>query len=429
MFKNSIKLSLSVVFSLGILFQGCGEDSNEADKYNVEMWLDSGENQKVLNYLGDCSTYSGEALTDCYLNVGAAYFGMAKFDMISLAKELSKIDENLSDDESSKEFNKIIFSKLDNESLKDGIEYYTKVVDGNDSVCNEKQYDDLNDKQQQACLSINPILISNIVDDDEDDNDTNKSQNVVSIGDVIEFKDALQDAVPELKAEELGAIIDGDDLNTSTQDVNINGTLDSVEATDYALNVFAFSNSWDGNTSVSSDYNKTVTYTNDSLKNKTIKLAKINITSATAGVENKKFYRLIEYGNDYNTTLTTIPNVVCGNDNVELPTASFSDIDDNSTGYLPCVKVTKDADGNETASSFNDSVVNVLNNDDLLTSIALASESEDDNTSDDQKITDFKEDICGIDGSNGDGLCDTNTTTGELIITQEAVIDYMNKDK
>jgi len=424
MFKNSIKLSLSVVLGLGILFTGCGEDSSEADAYNIEQWLDSGENQKVLDYLGDCSSYSGTSKTDCYLNVGAAYFGMAKFDMISLAKEFSDIDDTLDDDNKSKEFNKIIFSKLDEPSLKKGITYYTKVVDGNDSVCNEKEYENLEQKQKQACLSINPMLISNIVDDDN--TDVNKSENSVSIGDIIEFKDALQDAVPELKAEELVAIIDGDSLDI-TQDINRNDTLDSVEATSYALNVFAFSKVWDGNTSVYSEYNRSVIYTSTALQGKNITLAKIDVNSTTTSNQNV-FYRLIEFGNDYNTTLTTIPDTVCGSDNKVLSSASINDItvDSNNT-YLPCVKIKED--GNVT--SLNDSVVSVLNNDDLLSSIALSSDSEDDTKTDDEKISEFKNDICDINGtasSANQGLCEVDGN-GTITITQEAIIDYMNRDK
>jgi len=424
MFKNSIKLSLGVVLGLGILFTGCGEDSSEADAYNIEQWLDSGENQKVLDYLGDCSSYSGTAKTDCYLNVGAAYFGMAKFDMISLAKEFSDIDDTLDDDNKSKEFNKIIFSKLDDSSLKKGITYYTKVVDGNDSVCNEKDYENLEQKQKQACLSINPMLISNIVDDDN--SDVNKSENSVSIGDIIEFKDALQDAVPELKAEELVAIIDGDTLD-DTQDINRNDTLDSVEATSYALNVFAFSKVWDGNISVYSEYNRSVIYTSTALQGKNITLAKIDVNSTTTSNQNI-FYRLIEFGNDYNTTLTTIPNTICDANNTIVTGVNESNITMTSGNtYLPCIKIKED--GNVT--SLNDSVVSVLNNDDLLSSIALSSDSEDDTKTDDEKISDFKNDICDINGtasSANNGNCEVDGN-GTITITQEAIIEYMNRDK
>ena len=424
MFKNSIKLSLGVVLGMGLLFTGCGENSSEADEYNIEQWLDSGENQKVLDYLGDCSSYSGTSKTDCYLNVGAAYFGMAKFDMISLAKEFSDIDDTLDDDNKSKEFNKIIFSKLDDSSLKKGITYYTKVVDGNDSVCNEKDYENLEQKQKQACLSINPMLISNIVDDDN--SDVNKSENSVSIGDIIEFKDALQDAVPELKAEELVAIIDGDTLD-DTQDINRNDTLDSVEATSYALNVFAFSKVWDGNISVYSEYNRSVIYTSTALQGKNITLAKIDVNSTTTSNQNI-FYRLIEFGNDYNTTLTTIPNTICDANNTIVTGVNESNITMTSGNtYLPCIKIKED--GNVT--SLNDSVVSVLNNDDLLSSIALSSDSEDDTKTDDEKISDFKNDICDTNGtalSNANSKCEFDAN-GTITITQEAIIDYMNRNK
>jgi len=423
MFKNSIKLSLCVVAGLGILFSGCGDDSSAAKKYNVEQWLDSGENQKVIDYLGDCSSYSGDAKTNCYLNVGAAYYGKAKFNLLDLADELLGIDDSLDDDAQSKEFNKIIFSKLDDPALKTGIKYYSKVVDGDDSVCNTKNYDSLKQKQKQACLAINPILYSDILDDDNE----NESENSVSIGDIIEFKDALQDAIPELKAEELVAIIDGDTLD-DTQDINNNDKLDSVEATKYALNVVALSKVWDGNDSVSSDFNRTVSYTNDALKDKNITLVKVDVEATESNTGKNEFYRLVEFGNDYNTTLTTIPNIVCGDDNKQLSSASLSDITSTSGNtYLPCVKIKEDG----TVTSFNDSVVNVLNDDDLLSSIALSSNSEDDEKTDDEKISEFKNDICDINGtasSTNQGLCEVDNS-GKITITQEAMIDYMSKDK
>ena len=77
MFIKNLKLSIVTAMSIGIIFTGCGENSDEAEAYNIEQWLDSGDNQKVIDALGDCSSYGGDAKNDCYLNVGAAYFGQA----------------------------------------------------------------------------------------------------------------------------------------------------------------------------------------------------------------------------------------------------------------------------------------------------------------------------------------------------------------
>jgi len=422
MFKKSVKLSLATVLAVGTLFTGCGEDTKEADQYNVELWLDSGDNDKVINYLGDCSSYSGDKI-DCYLNLGAAYFGKAKFDMISLTKEFSDIDENLDGSAKSKAFNKIIFKKLDDPSLQIGIDYYSKVVNEDTSKCNAKDYDSLSNIEKQACLSINPVLISDMTSDTKD---KDKSANAISLAEIIAFKNVFQDAVPELQSEDLVTIMDGGILSVE-KDVNQNNKLDSVEASNYALNVFAFGKVWDGNTTVSSDFNRTVSYTNAALKDKTIKLAKMTIQPVAPATSSKQFYKLIEYGADFNTTLTTIPNMVCDNNNEVLKDKSLSNITNTSANsYLPCVKIK-----NNKVSSLNDSVVNILNDDSLLTSIALSSKSSDDSKTDDVKVSEFKNNICDINGtasSSNQGKCEVDAN-GKITITQDALVNYMNKDK
>lgn len=410
MFSNRAKLSLFAIVSAGLLFTACGESSDEAKSYDIQMWLDSGDNQQVLNALGDCGSYIGLAKEECYLNVGAAYFAIANFDMLSLAQEFSNIDDTLSDNNKSKEFNKIVFKKLDDDNLKKGLEFYTKIVDDNSSVCNEKDYDSLSKNKKQACLSINPLLLSNIIDDN---NDSNKSEIGVSIEQIIEFKDVLQDAVPELKGEDLISIIDGDDLS-SEDDANNNGTLDSVEATSIVLGKI--------NYGVNSNYIKntqTNVYTNTKLSG----VDYYNLQFANSN--SKNYYRLTQVISGTSpilyTTLTTIPNTVCDINN----TKTTGTID--GITHLPCVKL-KD-DGNVT--SFNDSVVNILNNDNLINSIALASESEDDTKTDEEKISNFKTDICNITGTaslSNNGLCEVDSS-GNITITQEALINYMNEIK
>ena len=419
MIKNLIALAIAI----SILFTGCDKDSQEADAYDIEKALDEGNYEKVLSSLGDCSQFSGQEQKDCFLNVGAAYFGKAQFDLISMAQEISQIDDTLTSDKKSKEFNKIVFNKLDDENLKKGLDKYKIVVDGNDSVCNNKNYDSLGLKEKSACIAINPLLLSELLGDDKNTNDDNKSENSVSLAQIIEFKDVLKDAVPELKSEDLVTIIDGGENLSTDVDANQNNILDSMEASDYALKVFAFNKSWDGNDTVSSDYNTSVIYTNDELKDKNITLAKITISKNS---NSNSFYRLIEYTDDFNTTLTTVPNTVCNAKN------TITDGTINKTTILPCVKINTDKNGTKKASSLNDSVVNILNNDNLLSSIALASESEDDAKTDDKKIEEFKADLCGANSSTtldatNKGNCDFKD--GKIVITQEALIDYMNKDK
>jgi hypothetical protein len=76
----------------------------------------------------------------------------------------------------------------------------------------------------------------------------------------------------------------------------------------------------------------------------------------------------------------------------------------------------------------------VLNNESLLTSIAIMSDSDDDKTSD-VKVQEFKDTICysnyDEDGTAVPGLSGTNVyqcdANGD--ITQNALLDYMARDE
>jgi hypothetical protein len=328
--KNNIKLSIASILSVAVLFTACGKDSDQAKAYDIQLALDSGDNQKVIDLLGDCSQYSGTQKDKCYLDLGAAYFGEADFDMISMAQEFANISDDLNSSEKSKKFNEIVFSKLDNKNLQLGINQYKKIVDNNSSVCTESNYDSLKSNSQQACISINPLLLSEIIDDDNKADD-NKSTSSVSLEQIIEFKDVLKDAVPELSSSDLVSVFNGGDVEPS-KDANNNDKLDSVEATTYAIEVFAMGKQWKGDANVSSDFNRTVNYTHTALKDKNITLSKITIKGV--GNNNNSFYRLVEYTKDYNTTLTTIPDTVCNPAHETLTTASLSDILQNQVEIL-----------------------------------------------------------------------------------------------
>ncbi|OPX27440.1 MAG: hypothetical protein B1H07_01675, partial [Campylobacteraceae bacterium 4484_166] len=70
------------------------------------------------------------------------------------------------------------------------------------------------------------------------------------------------------------------------------------------------------------------------------------------------------------------------------------------------------------------------NDDDLIKTIALSKDSEDDSKTDDEKIADYRNDICDINGtasSSNTGKC--SWEDGKLVINQDAFLDYMNEDK
>ncbi len=404
-----------------LLFNGCNNTDKNKEKYDTQEALDNSDFDKVIATLGDCSQYNGYEQSNCYLDISAAYFGKASFDILGLAREFTAIDDNLADDLKSKEFNKIIFRKLDDENLQKGINFLKKLlVDEDTSVCNEKDYNEkLTKIQKQACLSINPMLISALNDDD-------KTAGAASLEDIIKFKDVIKDAVPELESEDLVSIIDGDDLEPN-KDANNNDKLDGLEATDYAIKVFASGEVWGGDGDVNSEFNRTIAYTHASLNTKTLRIAKIKVNGAGAGRTSNYFYRVIDtttYNPDYNTTLTTLPDVVCGPNNIALSNNNLNDITNTSANnFLPCIKLKENGE----PTNLNESIVSTLNDDDMLKTMALSKDSEGDET-DDEKVADFKNDICNIDAGNpAPGDCDNSG--GGLVITQEAFLNYMNKNK
>jgi hypothetical protein len=415
---KNIFITITVIL---LLFIGCNNTDKNEQNYDTQAALDSGDFDKVIATLGDCSQYNGYLQNNCYLDISAAYFGKASFDILSLAKEFTAIDDSLADDLKSKEFNKIVFSKLDNPNLQTGINFLKKLLQNEDtSVCNEKDYKEkLNKIQKQACLSINPMLITALNDDD-------KTAGAVSLEDIIKFKDVIKDAVPELESEDLVSIIDGGDLEPH-KDANDNDKLDGLEATDYAIKVFASGKEWAGDGNVGSEFNRSIPYTHSSLKDKNLTITKIKIDGTGAGRNDNYFYRVVDttvYNPDYNTTLTTVADVVCNANNDVLPNNSLNDITSASDNtLLPCIKLKEDGK----PTNLNDSIVTVLNDDDMLKTIALSKDSEGDKT-DDEKVADFKNDMCNIDaGSPSPGDCDI--VGGKLIVTQEAFLNYMNKDK
>ncbi len=132
------------------------------------------------------------------------------------------------------------------------------------------------------------------------------------------------------------------------------------------------------------------------------------------------------YNPDYNTTLTTLPDVVCDQNNIALPNNTLNDITNvSANNFLPCIKLKENGE----PTNLNDSIVNLLNNDDMLKTMALSKDSEGDET-DDEKVANFKNDMCNIDTvtnpTPGDCVYDG---AGGLVITQEAFLNYMSKDK
>ncbi len=457
------KILLSTILASAFLFVGCSDkSSDEAKAYDLKMALDKGDYDYVIRELGNCESESKTTAqkTSCYnalssdeiLDLGSAYFGKAGFDMISLGSDLIGIDDDLSDDDKSKEVTSIILRKLDNDNMKYGINAYKRLLpNSDDSICTEANYDNLTDLQKQACVSMNPILLKDLVQN-EDKTADEESTAAVSLEDIIAFKDVLKDAAPGIEIEDIVDIMN-DDITAGTaseKDVNANGNLDNLEAT--SCSVSAVNN---GDLTACASDSVTITVidqdTNDTFSEYTgtvdlsgVILVKNVIASSSASYSDATKYRLIqEIGSTgVYTNLTQESGKYCDNTATEATSCTALD----ETSCFPCPLIEEGE-----VKTLNDTVTTILNDDDLLTSIAVSSDSENDSLTDAEKVAKLKTEMCGLEPGEDDNKtnwisnsnCSDSTFTGtlqaptsgtcscvssELTISQDGLLDYMSRE-
>ena len=396
--KEAKKLLFSSAVALAIALSGCGDakNSDEADKYDVMMDIDKGNYDSAISALkSDCAGFSQ---TECNMLIGSAYYAKAGYDLNTMGKGLVKIDGECEDDQNCKDTKttEAIFDKLFSDYMQEGINYYKKVLpDENNSLCNTDYYDNLNINQKDACLAINPILLQDILNTEEG---KKKNSGTVSIEHLIKFKNVLEAAAPGLTTKDIVAITQGDEL-PKDQDINGNGKLDSLEATECAIN--------SANCTGITRHDLGKFENNNS----------INVIVVEIGTK-----KLVRYVANINSSLTTLG--LDATKHVQLNGDSCSKEDNETSGTNGCYTSPKKEE------TLNDTIVTVLNNDEVFESIAVANDT-DTGKSKDEKVEELKEDICDATISNGNvankGKCDT-TASGELIITQDALLDYMAED-
>ncbi|MEA3513768.1 MAG: hypothetical protein U9R37_09225, partial [Campylobacterota bacterium] len=168
MLKKTIAVSL---VAATLLFTGCDEDTDEANQYDAEYQIDKKNYSAALALLNDgCAGY-GEV--ECNMLKGSAYMGMAGYDFISIGKDLVTIDGNddkyPTDDDKTRALNEVVFDTLFDDNMKTGIEYYKMAFTGDNNAthCNGDDYDSLSTIEKDICLAINPILLQEIVGDED----------------------------------------------------------------------------------------------------------------------------------------------------------------------------------------------------------------------------------------------------------------------
>lgn len=394
-FRSFTKKSfLPASLAVSLLFSGCGtfgdDSTDESKKYEVSSAIDAGEYDKAITMLeADCAGFTYE---ECQLNLGAAYLGKAGMDVVSLGRDLIIIDGNDSATDSQKEVQIMttLFDIVFDSSMTAGTREYKKLLENNDSsVCNAADYVNLTSYQQQACIAINPILLQELMADE-----TDTETMAVDMETIAQFKDVLNAVIPGITTSEIVTILNTDTSADSEKDVNGNGDLDAMEATDCAMNAYtntAFDNSCTSDSSVSGTDLGTLGFSGI---NETIYGVDVAVVSSTM-YENANFTRLVtEIETGVYTTVTT--EGFCKTD--------LTVCVEGDSGCYPCPVV---VDGE--LQTLGVAVADILNNDDLLTSIAIVSDSDTTKTSD-EKVADLKTEMCG---------------SADCTVTQDNLLDYM----
>ena len=411
------KMFLPLSFSFVLLLSGCGgtigdKDTDEAKQYEVQMALDDGDYNKAIALLEkDCGGYGYEA---CQLQLGSAYLGKAGMDIIYLGKELVKIDRNQTATDAQKDTQTmtVLFNIDDAVAL--GAQIYKNLLPQNGTECNMAAYPNLTGVQKQACLAINPILLQELLADD----DTATTESLaVDIETIAQFKDVLDAVIPGITTEEIISILD-DSTPDGSKDVNDNGDIDSLEATECGITSYNDNNGSNNfsayaclapDTSVLAYDLGQITFADI---NDTIYGVRIEVDSNTSYAD-VNFTRLVTevtagvYTNVTTDGYCTTAGVTCTS---------------GDAGCYPCPVAT---DGSVT--TLNDTVVDVLNDETLLTSIAIMSDSDDALTSE-EKVDNFTNDVCNVTGTasvSNTGDCTWDAVTGTLVITQDALLNYM----
>jgi len=441
-------------------FSGCGSDDGDVNRYETLKLLNDGQYDQALNKLTNCKGFSED---ECNMNRGAAYYGRGGFDLLDMGRKLLVTDTNSSASEEWKEqkMTEILMDPIVNggDDIEMGARYFKRLLPkkaladercSNTDLtnykslslaqqaachdvalwCNEKNkvgtttsyYDDLNHDQQQACIALNPILLKEKLSDEE-----TQSTVSVDIETMVGFKDVADAAMPGLTTNEMVNIMNGGAVENS-RDVNRNDTPDALEVTECTIRAYNM-NAGVFVPNVCTEFDRSFSFigapstpfTTTAYQNYEVVRSSISRFGTS-----QSFMRLVSRVNASSVTTVTIMDQNMSADG----TAKMCNyLTDNNCYPMP--KTNEEGD----VETFNDAVLQTVNDDALIESIALLSD-DNENKSSDQKVIEFKESICGdVLDSSGNLLpiLPVSSTCaeedGKLIITQEALLNYMANDK
>lgn len=415
------KMILLAFFALFVI--SC--DGTEDKEQELQRALDSGNFDYVIATLGDCASKKKVAKDDnrsaCYkglsnkekLDLGAAYFGKAKFYLLSLAKKMEDVKGKANESE---EIFKFVFDLLGNDLTK-GIKTFETLLPTNltkkgSKLCNVKDYKkDLDRFAKQACVSINPVLLKDLLNDDDSAN----RDGVTSLEDLVNVKKLVDSLANGMSSDVVSSLINKDGKATSDtkNDINENKKVDAVEASLCAINK---SECKAADKVVRTMPGTGIFNASNNANLNDINLTKITVTNKT-GDTNSTFWRLIKQ--DTTVKKVTIINNTkkfC-NSKAEV-NATCKKINPASKCY-PCPDLAE----NGKPSTAIESVEEVLNDDDAMASFALTKSNKDDGKTQTQKTEELRQDICK------DAVPACATSSGKTVVTQEAFMQYLQKDK
>jgi len=427
--QNLVSVTKSLVvpsaLALSLLMTGCGgtfgdDTTDEAKKYEVATAIDGGNYDKAISMLEkDCAGYNYE---DCQLQLGTAYLAKAGYDITTIGTEMFEIDANddpsLTQADKDKQLTTVLLSKMLDDNMELGVNVLKSgLLDNNTSQCTPARYGSMTSIQKQACLAVNPMMLKDLMGD-VDLNTTD--DNVVSLELIIAFADVAESIMPGMEVDEFVAIINGGSDLDPIYDVNGNGEVDSVEITECAIKAYNSSDLTVCAAGVDDDKNISLTPTIPFPNLKSLgSYGDYNVTIAevdgtASGLTNKIQVRLLTMLAGTHTTVSTTDKFIDGS-GAYVATCVVPDL---GTTCFP-----EPVLNNGVPATAADAIVEILNDDNLLNTIASTTGSESGTTS-----TDLREEICYADyPTNTINNCDV--VGGELVIKQDAFLAYSSRDK
>ncbi|MEO2067910.1 MAG: hypothetical protein ABGX27_00145 [Desulfurobacteriaceae bacterium] len=358
-------LSLSLVGMA--TFLGCNVFESIADKesvescqYEVSYALDKQDYTRAIELLnGECASAFNE--TERYINLGAAYLGLAGYDIPSLITNLLN-----SNDESNNSFATFISKSIEGGAgikivyAKKAREYYLKALGSNVNCDNPKTR-----LEKDACFfkSISDI-----------------AQATTSFASLFETvgtdEKTTEEAITAWAASDTTQSLDCD------IDADQDGVVDAAEFSGCALK---YSATEDNNTTICEAEGVDINVLEDNVtfgyETKTFEVIKLTISgNSTVGCSNNTDYKVLEKIDD-GTKILVLTSGYCYADN-GIACESVNE----TTGCYPCPIV---EDGNDTLTVV-ESVVELLNNG----TESIANLVGDNATDIEDALTEIKKDIC-----------------------------------